>query len=216
MSDDFPVTPAGDPTRNLKIDGGDSSGNGLPLAHQGAPHIFAAPTHPTIVPYTVCTGKAPGRTRDITRRSGIGFRPDPGREAQMVNKPPAPAASISPDLAQISAHTQGGGCGRGHRSKSSGGSAAVMVRGQAICSLAAMRNCAETASRITECARPRSCGPRLIRRPARTAGGGARADGSDRIWSLCGFGCAGAVTMHRRPCSSELRPRGPGSSRPWR
>jgi len=95
MSDDFPVTPAGNPTRNLKIDGGDSSGNGLPLAHQGVPHIFAAPGHPTIVPYTVCTGKAPGRTRDITRRSGIGFRPDPGREAQMVNKPPAPAASIS-------------------------------------------------------------------------------------------------------------------------
>ena len=95
MSDDFPVTPAGNPTRNLKIDGGDSSGNGLPMAHQGVPHIFAAPGHPTIVPYTVCTGKAPGRTRDITRRSGIGFRPDPGREAQMVNKPPAPAASIS-------------------------------------------------------------------------------------------------------------------------
>lgn len=62
MSDDFPVTPAGNPTRNLKIDGGDSSGNGLPLAHQGVPHIFAAPGHPTIVPYTVCTGKAPGRT----------------------------------------------------------------------------------------------------------------------------------------------------------
>ncbi len=90
MSDDFPVTPAGDPTQNLKIDGGDSSGNGLPLAHQGVPHILAAPGHPTIVPYTVCAGKAPGRTRDITRRSGIGFRPDPGREAQMVNKPPAP------------------------------------------------------------------------------------------------------------------------------
>jgi hypothetical protein len=96
MSDNFPVTPAAYPTRNLKIGCGDSSGNGLLPAHQSVPHLVAAPAHPTIVPYTVCTDKAPGRARDIARRSGIGFQPGPGREAQMVNKPPAPAASISP------------------------------------------------------------------------------------------------------------------------
>ncbi len=52
MSDDFPVAPAVDPTWNVEIDCGQSSGNSLPLAHQGIPDILAARRHPTIVPHT--------------------------------------------------------------------------------------------------------------------------------------------------------------------
>ena len=52
MSDDFPVAPTVDPTWSLEIDCGQSSGNSLPLAHQGIPDILAARRHPTIVPHT--------------------------------------------------------------------------------------------------------------------------------------------------------------------
>ncbi len=52
MSDDFPVAPTAGPTWNVEIDGGQSSGNSLPLAHQGSPDILTARRHPTMVPHT--------------------------------------------------------------------------------------------------------------------------------------------------------------------